>query len=396
MFRKKTIKDIELKNKSVIMRVDFNVPLNAELYITDDLRIKATYPTIEYIISQGASLILISHLGRPKGKPSEKYSLKPVYEYLITHLNYPIKMANNCLGEEVEKAVVELKIGEILLLENLRFHPEEEKNDMEFAKKLASYADIFVNDAFGTAHRAHASTEGITRFLPLSAAGFLMIKELKYLENAMINPGHPFCAILGGAKVSDKIMLIKKLLQKADSLIIGGGMAFTFLKQKGVSVGKSIVDHEKLGEVEEIYKLAKKYNKKIILPIDVIAGDKFAEDANVKEVSTEKIYEDWMGLDIGTKSIKLFTEEIERSKTVLWNGPMGVFEFEKFANGTKYVAEAIAKTDCISIVGGGDSAAAIYKFGLQDKISHISTGGGASLEFLEGRKLPGVEALTNN
>ncbi|MEW6203537.1 MAG: phosphoglycerate kinase [bacterium] len=391
--KKKTIKDVELTNKRVIMRVDFNVPLDENLHITDDLRIRAAVQTIEYILSKNASLILMSHLGRPKGKPNEKYSLKPVYEYLVANLNRPVKMAPDCIGAEVESMAKALKPGEVLLLENLRFHEQEEKNDEAFAQKLASLAEVYVNDAFGAAHRAHASTEAITRFIPVKVAGFLMKKEIDYLENIIEAPERPFLAILGGAKVSDKITVIERLLDRVDRLLIGGGMAFTFLKAMGKEIGASKMEADKVDEATRIMALAVEKGREFLLPVDVIAASEFSETAEHREVSADEIPEGWMGLDIGKDTVEVFRRKILESKTVLWNGPMGVFEMAAFAGGTRAVAEAISESGCTSIIGGGDSAAAVYQMGLQDKFSHISTGGGASLELLEGKKLPGVECL---
>lgn len=394
--RKKTVKDIDLRNKRVIMRVDFNVPLDENLQVSDDLRIKSALSTIDYILEEDASLILMSHLGRPKGK-DEKLSLKPVYlelQKLLSKKANKIYMAPDCRGEEVKKLAMSLKPRDILLLENLRFYPEETNNDSEFAKELASLAEIYVNDAFGTAHRAHASTEGITRYLP-SVAGFLLEKELEYLESAIEEPERPFIAILGGAKVSDKIMVIERLLDKVDSLLIGGGMAFTFLAAQGMEVGNSIVEKEKIDEAKRLIELAKSKKKDLILPVDIIAGDKLDRDAISKTVPVSGIPADWMGLDIGPRSIEIFVRKIQQAKVCLWNGPVGVFEFPQFARGTEEIARALAKTSCRSIIGGGDSASALRKLGYSDQMCHVSTGGGASLELLEGKKLPGVEALNN-
>ncbi|MFX1533592.1 MAG: phosphoglycerate kinase [Promethearchaeota archaeon] len=392
--RKKTVKDIDLKGKKVIMRADFNVPLDENLNITDDLRIRAALPTITYILEQDASLILMSHLGRPKGR-DEKLSLRPVYQKLrelLTNKAKKVDMAPDCRGSEVKSLTDSLKAKEVLLLENLRFHKEEKINEADFAKELASFAELYVNDAFGTAHRAHASTEGITHYLP-SVAGFLLEKEIRYLQLLIENPEKPFIAILGGAKISDKIMVIERLLNKVDSLLIGGGMAFTFLSAQGKEIGKSIVEKEKIKEANQLLKLAKSSQKDLILPVDLIVGDKFDKSANSKIVSVDEIPSNWMGMDIGPRSVELFREKIRKAKTCLWNGPVGVFEFPPFAKGTEALAKELVKASCTSIIGGGDSAAALRKLGLDKHMSHVSTGGGAALELLEGKKLPGVEAL---
>ncbi|MFX0060561.1 MAG: phosphoglycerate kinase [Candidatus Hermodarchaeota archaeon] len=392
--RKKTIKDIDLKGKKVIMRADFNVPLDENLIITDDLRIKAALPTITYILEQDASVILMSHLGRPEGR-DEKLSLRPVYQKLrelLANKAKKVDMAPDCRGPEIKNLADSLKAKEVLLLENLRFYKEEKKNESDFAKELASFAELYVNDAFGAAHRAHASTEGITKFLP-SVAGFLLEKEIKYLQMVVESPEKPFVAILGGAKVSDKIMVIERLLNKVDSLLIGGGMAFTFLAAQGKEIGKSIVEKEKIEEANHLLELAKVKQKELILPVDLIIGDKFDKSANSKIVSVDDIPPNWMGMDIGPRSVELFKEKIRKAKTCLWNGPVGVFEFSAFAKGTEALAKELAKTSCTSIIGGGDSAAAFRKLGLDKQMSHVSTGGGAALELLEGKKLPGVEAL---
>jgi phosphoglycerate kinase len=391
-----TIDDILLKGKRVLMRVDFNVPMTPELTVADDKRIIESLPTIRKIVSQGASLILMSHLGRPKGRPSQEFSLKPVADYLTGLMNRPVKFAKDCIGPEAREAVNALQPGEILLLENLRFHPEEEANDEGFAKELASYGDVFVNDAFGTAHRAHASTEGVTHFLRPSVAGYLMKKELEYLGAAVTNPARPFVAILGGAKISGKIDVIQNLLPKIDVLIIGGGMAFTFFRAQGLEIGDSMLEEEKIDMAKSLLEEMKVQHKRFILPVDCIIADRFENDARRKVVPVGKIPSGWRGLDIGPETVKVMNMEIRRAKTIVWNGPMGVFEMSNFANGTLEVARLMAeatKAGAKTIVGGGDSAAAVAKAGFETQISHVSTGGGASLEFLEGRTLPGVAAL---
>ncbi|CUS98185.1 phosphoglycerate kinase [Candidatus Kryptobacter tengchongensis] len=393
--RKVTIDDLHLKGKRVLVRVDFNVPIESGK-VSDDTRIRESLPTIKKIISEGGKAILISHLGRPKGGFDPKYSLKPVAEHLSKLLNMPVKFAPDCVGEEVKKMVAELKEGEVLLLENVRFHPEEEKNDENFARELASIADVYINDAFGSAHRAHASTEGVARFVKETAIGYLMQKEVEYLSKALLNPEKPYVAILGGAKVSDKIQVIKNLMEKVDAFLIGGGMANTFLKAKGYEVGKSLVEEDKIDFAKEILNEAEKRNVKFVLPVDCVIADKFANDANFEVVSVDKVKPDWMILDIGTETIKMFCEVLKDAKMVVWNGPLGVFEFENFAKGTfeiaKFLAE-ITQKGAVTIVGGGDSASAVAKAGLSDKVSHVSTGGGASLEFLEGKILPGISAI---
>ena len=392
------INDLDLKGKKVLMRVDFNVPLDENQKITDDVRITAALPSIEKVISEGGKLILMSHLGRPKGEVKPEYSLKPVAERLSELLNKEIKFAEDCVGDKVASLVAGLKNGEVLLLENLRFHKEETNNDPEFAKQLAASGDVYINDAFGTAHRAHASTEGVTKYISTCAAGYLMQKELDYLGKAIANPQRPFTAILGGAKVTDKIPVIDNLLKKVDSLIIGGGMAYTFLKAMDYEVGTSLLEKDKIEEVSKYLKRAETSNVALLIPVDVQAATAFSEEADSVTVDVDVIPNDRMGLDIGPKTINVFTEQIKSSKTIIWNGPMGVFEMEKFAKGTNAIAEALVeatKNGAITIIGGGDSAAAIKKAGLADKVSHVSTGGGASLEFLEGKILPGVEALTD-
>ncbi|MEE8637725.1 MAG: phosphoglycerate kinase [Candidatus Margulisiibacteriota bacterium] len=395
---KKTVADIpdkDLKGKRVFVRCDFNVPLDEKQNITSDKRIKASLPTIKYLMEKGAKLILASHLGRPKGEVKKELSLAPVQKRLSELLNKPVKMTSDCIGPEVKKAISELKDGELLLLENLRFHKEETKNDPNFAKELASLADIYVSDAFGTVHRAHASTEGIAHYLP-AYAGFLIEKELKFLGEALTEPKRPFVAIIGGAKISGKLEVLKSLLDKVDTLIVGGGMAYTFFKARGIEVGKSLVEDDLIDEAKEILKAAIDKEVPFLLPIDHVVADRFAEDANTEVVPRTTIPEGWRGMDIGPDTVKKFTHALDGAKTIVWNGPMGVFEMEKFAKGTLEVAKAVAKeteNGAISIIGGGDSASAVKKAGLADKMSHISTGGGASLEFLEGKVLPGIAVL---
>lgn len=391
---KKTIRDIQVDGKRVLVRVDFNVPMDGDR-ITDENRILGALPTIRYLLEHNAKVVLCSHMGRPKGEVNPKYSLAPVAKRLSELLHQEVKMAKDVVGEDADRIVAGLKEGEVCLLENLRFHKEEEKNEEAFAKKLASYGEIYVNDAFGTAHRAHASTEGVTHFLPVAVSGFLIEKELKFLGDAVNHPVRPFVAILGGAKVSDKINVIKNLLEKVDVLIIGGGMSYTFTKALGGSVGNSLLEEDKIPLALELLDRAKQKNVKLLLPVDTVVADKFANDANQKVVKANAIPDGWEGLDIGPETRKLFAQEIKNAKTVVWNGPMGVFEFPAFAEGTKAVAKAMAESDATTIVGGGDSAAAVEQLGFADKISHISTGGGASLEFLEGIELPGVKALNN-
>ena len=391
---KKTIRDIQVDGKRVLVRVDFNVPMDGDR-ITDENRILGALPTIRYLLEHNAKVVLCSHMGRPKGEVNPKYSLAPVAKRLSELLHQEVKMAKDVVGEDADRIVAGLKEGEVCLLENLRFHKEEEKNEEAFAKKLASYGEIYVNDAFGTAHRAHASTEGVTHFLPVAVSGFLIEKELKFLGDAVNHPVRPFVAILGGAKVSDKINVIKNLLEKVDVLIIGGGMSYTFTKALGGSVGNSLLEEDKIPLALELLDKAKQKNVKLLLPVDTVIADKFANDANQKVVKANAIPDGWEGLDIGPETRKLFAQEIKNAKTVVWNGPMGVFEFPAFAEGTKAVAKAMAESDATTIVGGGDSAAAVEQLGFADKISHISTGGGASLEFLEGIELPGVKALNN-
>jgi phosphoglycerate kinase len=395
---KLTINDIDLKNKKVLVRVDFNVPLDDNLNITDDNRITSTLPTIKKIISDGGMAILMSHLGRPKGKPNSKYSLKPVAARLSQLLGKEVKLAPDCIGDQVKAMVNAMKPGDVILLENLRFHEEEEKNNPEFAKQLAELGDVYVNDAFGSAHRAHASTEGLTKFMSVSVAGYLMQKELDYLGGAIENPKRPYLAILGGAKISGKIDVIMNLFDKVDSMIIGGGMAYTFYKAQGMEIGSSLLEAEKIDLAKQVLEKAKTSKMKLLFPVDVVVAKEFNNDSPSEVVSINKMPSDKMGLDIGPESIKLFREEILKSKTIVWNGPMGVFEMDNFAKGTNAVAAALVEATekgAITVIGGGDSAAAISKAGLSDKVSHVSTGGGASLEFLEGKILPGVAALTD-
>jgi len=388
MFNKKSVRDIDVKGKKVLVRVDFNVPIKDGV-VQDDTRVRAALPTIEYLLEQGAAVILFSHLGRPKGGPDPKYSMKPVAEYLGKLMGKPVAFAEDCVGESAEKAASSLKPGEILVLENTRFHPEEEKNDLDLARKMAALADIYVNDAFGSAHRAHSSTEGVARFLP-AVAGFLMEKEIQYLSQAIENPKRPFVAILGGAKVSDKIGVIKNLLTKADSILIGGGMANTFFKAQGYPVGKSLVEDDVLDLARELLSTG---GTKLRLPVDVVIAQSMEEGAETKVMPVGPIPDDWMILDIGPETVEAYGKVIGSAATVVWNGPMGVFEVPTFAKGTFGIAEAMAKSPAVTIVGGGDSASAIQKSGLADQITHISTGGGASLEMLEGLVLPGVAAL---
>jgi len=395
---KLSIDKVELKNKRVLVRVDFNVPLDEKLNVTNDIRIVESLPTIKKIISSGGKAILMSHLGRPKGEHKPEFSLKPAADRLSKLLGKDVKLAPDCIGSETEKLVNEIKPGDVILLENLRFHKQEEKNDPDFAKQLASLGDVYINDAFGSAHRAHASTEGVTKFIKTCAAGYLMQKELDYLGSALANPKRPYCAILGGAKISGKIDVINNLLDKVDILIVGGGMAFTFFKAQGKEIGKSLLEAEKLDLAKELLEKVKSSKLKFLLPVDVVAADEFKNDSPATIVDIEKIPADKMGLDIGPKTIKLFSDELMKSKTIVWNGPMGVFEMDNFCKGTFAIADSLAKATAngaVTVIGGGDSAAAISKAGLDKKVSHVSTGGGASLEFLEGKVLPGVAALTD-
>lgn len=394
---KKTVKDIDVNGKKVLVRCDFNVPLDENLNITDDTRITAALPTIKYLMENGAKVILCSHLGRPKGEVNEKYSLKPVSKRLSELLNTDVKFATDIVGDSAKSMVDSLEDGEVGLLENVRFDPREEKNDEALSKELAGLCDgIYVNDAFGTAHRAHSSTEGVSHFVKEAVAGFLMQKEIEFLSGTLENPKKPFVAILGGAKVSDKIGVIENLLEKVDKILIGGGMAFTFLKAQGFEIGKSICEDDKLEEANNILKKAEEKNIKIVLPKDVHVAKEYSNDSEDKIVQTANIPVDFEGMDIGLKTIETFIDELEGAKTILWNGPLGVCEFDKFRIGTEKIAESISKNrEAISIVGGGDSVAAIKKLGLEDNFSHISTGGGASLELLEGKALPGLVCLTD-
>ena len=392
---KKTIEDIQVKGKRVLVRCDFNVPMDENKVITDENRLRGALPTIKYLMEHGARVILCSHLGRPKGEFNMKYSLKPVAKRLSEMLGVEVKMADDVIGPSAKALAASLKDGEVMLLENVRFHKEEEKNDPAFAKELASLAEVYVNDAFGTAHRAHASTEGVTHYLTPSVAGFLIGKELEFLGNAVENPVRPFLAILGGAKVKDKIGVITNLIEKVDTLLIGGGMAYTFMKATGGEIGNSLCDDERLSLALELLDKAKAKGVKLLLPVDNVCGKEFSNDTEQMVCESGKIPEGWEGLDIGPKTVELFSKEIKAAKTVVWNGPMGVFEMPNFAKGTLAIATAMAESDATTIIGGGDSAAAVTQMGLAGKMSHISTGGGASLEFLEGKTLPGVAALND-
>lgn len=397
----KLINDNKINGKNILVRVDFNVPVDSNGIITDDKRIMESLTTINAISSNDGKCILMSHLGRPKGEKNLKYSLSVVAEYLSNVLNKPVLFSDDCIGEDNKEAISNMKPGDVILLENLRFYKEEEMNDPEFAKKLAAYGDIFVNDAFGTAHRAHASTEGVTHFIKTCAAGFLMEKELKYLTAAVADPKRPLCAILGGSKISGKIDVLENLLNIADTILIGGGMMFTFYKALGYNIGKSILEEDKVGLAKDILEKVKTSKTKFELPEDVLMADKFDKDAQTKEMFADRItpdFNDWIGVDIGPKTIHKYKQEILKSNTIVWNGPMGVFEIDIFATGTIEIAKSLAEATskgATTIIGGGDSASAVAKAGLENKVSHVSTGGGASLEFLEGKKLPGVEALTD-
>lgn len=392
---KKTVRDIDLKDKRVLVRCDFNVPMDKNQNITDNTRIVAALPTIKYLLEQNCKITLCSHLGRPKGEFKKEFSLVPVANELSKLLNKQIIMAKDVIGEDAISKANNLKNGEILLLENLRFHREETDNDPEFSKKLASFGEIFVNDAFGTAHRAHSSTEGVTHYLP-AVSGFLIEKELKFLDEALQNPERPFMAILGGSKVSDKIGVIESLINKVDAILIGGGMAYTFLKALGYNVGNSLCEDDKINLAMELMEKAKEKGIKFMLPVDNRIGKELAPETESKIVPSAEIPDGWEGLDIGPETVKLYAEELNNAKTIVWNGPLGVFELEQFATGTNEIAKALGDIDAVKIIGGGDSASAVEKAGVAEKMTHISTGGGASLEFLEGKKLPGIEALLDN
>lgn len=391
---KKTIRDIELKGKRVLIRCDFNVPLDSNQNITDDTRIRAALPTLEYMVTQGAKIVVMSHLGRPKGKAAAEFSLAPVAVRLAELLGKQVEFADSdvVVDDSVKEKVAALKDGDVLLLQNVRFRKEETDNEPGFAKELASLGDVFVQEAFGTAHRAHASTAGVADYLPC-VSGFLIEKEVKFLGSALHNPQRPFVAIMGGAKVGDKIKVIENLLTKVDTLIIGGGMSYTFYKAIGLEIGTSILDADNIDLAKMLLEKATSLNVKLLLPVDIVCADEFSNDAKYQTYSRDQIPSDMMGLDIGEETVKLYSEEIAKAKTVVWNGPMGVFEMENFAKGTKAIAEALATSDATTIIGGGDSAAAVEQFGLADKMSHISTGGGASLEFLEGKILPGISII---
>jgi phosphoglycerate kinase len=390
--KKKTVQGLDAKGRRVLVRVDFNVPQDDTGAIADDTRIRAALPTIQLLRERGGKVILVSHLGRPKGKVAEKYRMDPVAKRLSELLGTSVTKLNDCIGPEVEQAIAGMQPGDVVLLENVRFYAEEEANDPEFAKKLAGLADLFVNDAFGTAHRAHASTEGVAKVLP-GVAGLLMQKEIETMGKALEDPARPFVAVLGGAKVSDKIGVIKNLLTKVDVLLIGGGMAYTFLKAKGLEIGKSLLDSEKVDLARELMQQAVQKGVKLIVTEDVVVAKEFSADTEYKTVKVSEIPADWQGVDIGPETIARFAGEIAKAKTVIWNGPMGVFEIVPFDNGTRAIAAAIAKCDGTTIIGGGDSAAAVEQMGFADKMTHVSTGGGASLEFLEGIELPGVKVL---
>ena len=390
--QKKTVMDVEVKGKRVLVRVDFNVPMDKEGQVTDDTRIRAALPTIEYLVKGGARVILMSHLGRPKGEVNQKYRLNPVAKRLQELLGRPVAKVDDCVGELPLQAVGQMQDGDVLLLENLRFYPGEEKNDERFARRLADLGDVYVNDAFGAAHRAHASTHGVAEFLP-AVAGFLMEKEINVLGQVLVKPERPFVAVIGGAKVTDKIGIIGNLLQKVDTLIIGGGMANTFLKATGKSMGKSLLEADKLDLARELMVRAQDRGVQLLLPVDLVVAPAVSPDAESRVVPVDDVPEDWMALDIGPQSVSLFAGALKDAATVIWNGPMGVFEMEPFAAGTLAVAKALAECPGTTIIGGGDSAAAVEKAGVADQITHISTGGGASLEFLEGKVLPGVAAL---
>lgn len=391
MLNKKSIRDISPKGKRILVRCDFNVPLDGST-ITDDKRITEALPTVRYLMEQGGRVILCSHLGRPKGQVNPKYSLAPVAARLSELLGCPVPLSSDIIGEEAHRLADSLEDGQVMLLENVRFDAREEKNDPEFAKELASLAELYVNDAFGTAHRAHASTAGVADYLP-AVCGFLIEKEIGFLGGALENPKRPFVAILGGAKVSDKIGVIRSLLEKVDSLVIGGGMAYTFVKARGGAIGDSLCEEDKLDLARQLLAEAEAKGVRLLLPVDTVIADAFSEEANIRTVTAGEIPDGWQGLDIGEATRELFAQEIKNAATVVWNGPMGVFEMKKFAAGTEAVAKALAESEAITIIGGGDSAAAAAQLGYADRISHISTGGGASLEFLEGLVLPGIACL---
>ncbi|PKM82836.1 MAG: phosphoglycerate kinase [Firmicutes bacterium HGW-Firmicutes-14] len=387
-----TIRDMDVKNKKVFLRVDFNVPLNENRIITDDNKIRSSLPTIEMLMQMGARVIVASHLGRPKGQPNEKYSLEPAARRLGEILGKEVLFARDCIGEEAKRVADSLKDGDVAMLENLRFYPGEEKNDPDFARQLADLADIYINDAFGTAHRAHASTVGVPGLLP-SAAGLLMEKEVQYMSKVVTNPVKPYVAIIGGAKVSDKIGVIENLLDKVDMFLIGGGMANTFLKARGFDMGSSLVEEDKVGLARETMERAEAKGVQILLPSDLVVAERVAPDAPNRVVASDRVPSGWAAVDIGPDTARRYGEAVKNANTIVWNGPMGVFEMETFARGTETVARAAAESDGTSVVGGGESAAAVKKIGVAEKISHVSTGGGASLEFLEGKSLPGIEAL---
>lgn len=396
MTSKKTLKDFDFKGKKVLVRCDFNVPMDENQRITDDIRIRSSVPTIEYLVENGAKVILMSHLGRPKGEANPKYSLLPVANRLSELLGKEVLFAKDdiVVSENVKEEINKLNDGDVALLENTRFRKEEEKNEENFAKELSSLGDIYVNDAFGTSHRAHASNVGVSSHLP-SAVGFLVEKEISIMGKALDDPVRPFVAILGGAKVSDKIGVIDNLIEKVNSILIGGGMAYTFLKAQGYEIGQSLLEEDKMDLALKLVEKAKDRNVKLLLPVDIVIAKEFKNDTEIDVVDIDSIPKDWMGLDIGPETLKLFTEEISKAKTVIWNGPSGVFEMENFSKGTYGIAKALVESDAITIVGGGDSASAVEKAGYADKITHVSTGGGASLELLEGKTLPGIAAISN-
>lgn len=394
MYNKKSIEDINVAGKKVLVRCDFNVPLDENKRITDENRINGALPTIRYLMDKGAKVILCSHLGRPKGEVNPDFSLRPVADRLSEILGKKVVMTDDCVGASAKAAVDAMADGDVVLLENVRFHKEETKNDPAFAKELASLADIFVNDAFGTAHRAHASTAGVADYLP-AVCGYLIQKEIDIMGNALSDPKRPFVAILGGAKVSDKIGVIENLLEKVDTLIIGGGMAYTFMKAQGYSIGNSICEEDKVDLARSLMQKAKDKGVQLLLPVDNAIANEFKEDAEKKIIDSDNIPDGWMGMDIGTKTIAMFSDAVKNAKTVVWNGPMGVFEFDRFADGTRAMAKAVADADAVTIIGGGDSVAAVKQLGFADKMTHISTGGGASLEFLEGLELPGIACLND-